>query len=115
MEQVQSYPLTWPQGFPRVKARENGQFRTELHKALNNVEGSLRHPLPRRTASPPGWRNEMTIKIIRQPDLHMTASELARYRHEYEKAFAFYSGAPPDFEDWVRAQKEAHLDAGKKE
>ena len=36
-----AYPLTWPDNFPRAKARERGQFRTSLTGALSNVEKSL--------------------------------------------------------------------------
>lgn len=39
---VSAYPLTWPHGFPRSKAREAGRFNTSLHGALKNVEDSLR-------------------------------------------------------------------------
>ncbi len=37
-----AYPLTWPPGFPRFKARERGQFKTTLPGALKNVDDSLR-------------------------------------------------------------------------
>ncbi|HSV45118.1 MAG TPA: hypothetical protein VLJ58_04925, partial [Ramlibacter sp.] len=36
-----AYPLSWPQGFPRAKTREKGQFKTSLAGALKNVEHSL--------------------------------------------------------------------------
>jgi hypothetical protein len=39
---ISAYPLTWPPGFPRAKSRERGAFKTTLHGALTNVEGSLR-------------------------------------------------------------------------
>jgi hypothetical protein len=36
---VASYPLTWPQGFPRTprERRESGKFRTSYADALKNV------------------------------------------------------------------------------
>jgi hypothetical protein len=37
-----AYPLTWPPGFPRAKARERGAFKTTLAGALSNVQDSLR-------------------------------------------------------------------------
>lgn len=40
-EQVQSYPLHWPQGFPRSKVRESSRFRTNYDNALKNVQKSL--------------------------------------------------------------------------
>ncbi|MBB4017336.1 hypothetical protein GGR16_002365 [Chelatococcus caeni] len=36
-----AFPLSWPDGFPRSKSRETGQFRTSLAGALNNVRTSL--------------------------------------------------------------------------
>jgi len=39
---VTAYPLTWPQGFPRAKAREGGKFKATLAGALKNVQDSLR-------------------------------------------------------------------------
>lgn len=39
---VTAYPLTWPQGFPRAKARESGKFKATLAGALKNVQDSLR-------------------------------------------------------------------------
>ena len=41
MSAASAYPLTWPDAFPRAKARERGQFRTSLTGALTNVEKSL--------------------------------------------------------------------------
>jgi len=46
----------------------------------------------------------MAIKIIDQPDIHMTASEHQRLLAEYQRAFSFYAGTPPAFEDWVRSR-----------
>ena len=37
-----AFPLTWPEAFPRAKARERGQFKTALPAALKNVQTSLR-------------------------------------------------------------------------
>ncbi len=37
-----AYPLSWPRGFPRSKAREKCQFKTTLAGALKNVDDSLR-------------------------------------------------------------------------
>lgn len=36
-----AYPLTWPDNIPRSKAREKGQFKTQLTGALNNVSSSI--------------------------------------------------------------------------
>lgn len=40
-ETAQAYPLSWPEGFPRSRLREKGTFKTTLHKATENVMGSL--------------------------------------------------------------------------
>lgn len=37
-----AYPLAWPPGFPRSLRREKGAFKTDLSRALGNVETSLR-------------------------------------------------------------------------
>lgn len=37
-----AFPLSWPHGFPRSKARERGAFKTTLAGALGNVQDSLR-------------------------------------------------------------------------
>ena len=42
MSGVDHYPLSWPDAFPRSRAREKGAFRTTLPAALNNVETSLK-------------------------------------------------------------------------
>lgn len=39
---MNAYPLSWPQGFPRAQKRLQGQFRTTIAGALNNVETELR-------------------------------------------------------------------------
>jgi len=36
-----AFPLTWPDTFPRTKAREKGAFRTSIAGALDNVRTSL--------------------------------------------------------------------------
>jgi hypothetical protein len=52
----------------------------------------------------------MAIKIIEQPDIHLTQSELARYRDDYRRDYSMYAGTPA-FEDYVRQRlaKEAHV------
>lgn len=39
---IASFPLQWPEGFPRSKDREAGRFNTSLSKAIQNVETSIR-------------------------------------------------------------------------
>lgn len=38
---IPAFPLTWPTAFPRSKQRVEGQFKTTLAGALNNVEHSI--------------------------------------------------------------------------
>jgi hypothetical protein len=38
---IPAFPLQWPEGFPRSRAREAGKFKTSLAGALKNVNGSL--------------------------------------------------------------------------
>ena len=47
----------------------------------------------------------MTIKIIEQPDVHVTESELARYIDEYQQAYMFFAGTPPTIEEFIRRKK----------
>lgn len=41
MTSATAFPLSWPEGFPRARTREKGQFRTTLAGALENVRSSL--------------------------------------------------------------------------
>ena len=52
-----------------------------------------------------GGEEAVSIKIIDEPVLHLTADEYARYMDEYRKAFMFYAGTPPTFESWVVRQR----------
>lgn len=40
--QAQSYPLSWPPGFPRKQHRESGLFKASFDTALGNVQRSLK-------------------------------------------------------------------------
>lgn len=39
---IEAYPLTWPREFPRCAKRLDGQFKTSIAGALNNVEKSIK-------------------------------------------------------------------------
>ncbi|MBU0801379.1 MAG: J domain-containing protein [Alphaproteobacteria bacterium] len=41
MNQVQAYPLTWPETMPRSPKQEKGLFKTTLAGAIKNVQDSL--------------------------------------------------------------------------
>lgn len=47
----------------------------------------------------------MAIKIIREPDVHVTEGELSRYQQEYQRAFSYYAGPLPTFEEFVRRKQ----------
>jgi hypothetical protein len=40
-QDIQAYPLTWPDGLPRTERKASSQFRTTLAAALSNVRKSL--------------------------------------------------------------------------
>lgn len=54
----------------------------------------------------------MTIKVIdEKPDVHVTASQLRRYKDEYAKAYSHYAGTPPTLEEFIRRrQSDSSLD-----
>lgn len=43
----------------------------------------------------------MPIHVTKTPDVHISPTEYRRLRADYERAFSFYSGTPPDFEEWA--------------
>jgi hypothetical protein len=46
----------------------------------------------------------MAIRIIREPDIHLTAGELARLRREYDDFMRHYCGVMT-FEEFVRNRR----------
>lgn len=56
----------------------------------------------------------MSIKIIKQPDVHVTESEYQRYLAEYRQQYMFYSGTPPTLDDFIRARQRAARADGEK-
>jgi hypothetical protein len=49
----------------------------------------------------------MGIKVLDEPDVTVTASELVRYQDEYQRAYMFYSGTPPTLAEFIRRKQEA--------
>lgn len=47
----------------------------------------------------------MAIKIIDQPDIRLTAGDLARYRREYDDAMRYYAGPLPTLEEFIRGRQ----------
>lgn len=48
----------------------------------------------------------MAIRVIDQkPDVHVTESELRRFRDEYQRTYMFYAGTPPTLEDFIRNRR----------
>lgn len=47
----------------------------------------------------------MAIKIISKPDVHVTADELNRYRHDFDQENSMYCGPRRDFEEYVLGRK----------
>lgn len=48
---------------------------------------------------------EMSIKIIKEPDIHVTEGELQRYQEEYQSAYSMYCGPIPTLEEYIRMRK----------
>ena len=46
------------------------------------------------------------IRIIKEPDVHLTEDEYRRLLAEYRQNFSFYAGTPPTFESWVRQRQQ---------
>lgn len=55
----------------------------------------------------------MAIKIIKQPDVHVTESELERYQADYQRDFMFYAGTPPTLEEYIRRRQKRDADPAK--
>lgn len=47
----------------------------------------------------------MSIKIIEEPDVHVTEGELRRYRDEYRRSYMHYVGTPPTLEEFIRYRR----------
>lgn len=41
-DSISAFPLTWPDAIPRSAHRNPSQFKTSIHGAIDNVQGSLR-------------------------------------------------------------------------
>lgn len=47
----------------------------------------------------------MGIKIVKEPDVHVTEGELERYRDEYQKSFSHYAGPRVTLEEFIRGKQ----------
>jgi hypothetical protein len=56
----------------------------------------------------------VTVKVIPDPDVYLTESELARLQDEYRQAFSFYAGTPPTFNAWVAQKRGSRATVGDK-
>ena len=56
----------------------------------------------------------MSIKIIEEPTIHVTAGELRRFQEEYRKFLGHYCGAPPTLEEFIRSQQRSAESKGAK-
>ena len=57
----------------------------------------------------------MTIKIIEEPTVHVTAGDLQRYKRDYERDHMFYAGPLPTLEEYIRRRRQAqanHIPGG---
>ena len=46
----------------------------------------------------------MPLIVKPTPTIEISASDLARLKYQYQQAFQFYCGAPPDFDEWAIAR-----------
>lgn len=54
----------------------------------------------------------MAIKVAKEADVHVTASELARYRADYQRDYMLYSGTPPTLNEYIRRRQASEEDNG---
>jgi hypothetical protein len=47
----------------------------------------------------------MSIKIVKEPDIHVTAGDLARYRQEWMNFMSMYAGPPITLEEYIRGRR----------
>lgn len=52
----------------------------------------------------------MAIKIVKEPDVHLTEDEVSRYKQSYQQDFMFYCGPVPSFEAYCRRKKQTSED-----
>lgn len=48
----------------------------------------------------------MPIIVEEEPTVHVTQSELSRYRSEYERDYMYYSGTPPTLAEYIASRKQ---------
>lgn len=47
----------------------------------------------------------MAIIIDKQPNVHVTESEFAKYSDEHRQAYAYFAGTPPTLEEFIRRRQ----------
>lgn len=47
----------------------------------------------------------MSIKVLDEPNVTVTASELERYQADYQRDFMFYAGTPPTLAEYIRRRQ----------
>lgn len=55
----------------------------------------------------------MSIRVVKQPDISVTESELRRYQDEYRRAYSMYAGTPPTLEEYIRIRQREKEDRRK--
>jgi hypothetical protein len=56
----------------------------------------------------------VAIHIIKEPDVHISAGDLARYQAEYKKTMQYYFGPPITLEEFIRSRQEIGRDLAAK-
>ena len=57
----------------------------------------------------------MSIEIIKEAPIKLTAGEYHALRHQYDMAYMFYSGPIPTFEEYVRRVRSAAIGSSERQ
>jgi hypothetical protein len=47
----------------------------------------------------------MAIIVSKEPDVHVTASELRKYKADYKRDYMFFAGTPPTLNEYIRRRQ----------
>lgn len=105
---IQSYPLHWPEGWPRTKFTGSDKFSTTLAKAMDNVEDAL-HKFAKDSgkyaALPPpvtDWRAVLEVKQDATREQIEQNYKRLRSEHHPDKG-----GNPDRFDEIQKAYQQA--------
>lgn len=82
-----------------VREAEGADEAADAMHVLNQIDAALSTPVAKTEDK------KMSIKITDDPDVCVTAAELARYTDEYQRAFMFYCGTVPTLAEFIRRKQ----------